>query len=119
MALWPQTATIWVSPETAIKMQQSGEGIKLIRPSYEKWEQKWSEPTFSFVFLGNYFVNFGGSSYIYIALDKLPKSNSTLCEIHDRLMLIKSGGWVHVTHLSGISVLGIASKQVLEIFAIC
>ena len=31
---------------------------------------------------------FGGSSYIYTALDKLPKSNSTLCEMHDRLINI-------------------------------
>jgi hypothetical protein len=33
MVSWPPMATIWVSPETAIKMQQSGEGIKLIQPS--------------------------------------------------------------------------------------
>ena len=29
---------------------------------------------------------FGGCLCIYTALDKLPKSNSTLCEIHDRLV---------------------------------
>ena len=34
MDIWPKMASIWVSPETAIKMQHSGEGIKLIRPSY-------------------------------------------------------------------------------------
>ena len=27
---WPKIALIWVSPETAIKMQHSGEGIMLI-----------------------------------------------------------------------------------------
>ena len=31
---WPKMAMIWVSPETAIKMQNSGEGIELIRASY-------------------------------------------------------------------------------------
>ena len=36
MGIWPKMASIWVSPETAIKMQHSGEGIKLIRPSYQK-----------------------------------------------------------------------------------
>jgi hypothetical protein len=57
MALWPQTATIWVSPETAIKMQHSGEVIKLIRPPCNKCEQKWLDGIFSFVFFGNSFVN--------------------------------------------------------------
>jgi hypothetical protein len=33
MAIWPKMASIWVSPETAIKMKHSGEGIKLIRLS--------------------------------------------------------------------------------------
>ena len=30
MDIWPQISVIWVSFETAIKMQQTGEGIKLI-----------------------------------------------------------------------------------------
>ena len=47
-------AMIWVSPETALKMQHSGEGIKLIRPSYWKWEQKWSDSIQSFVFFGQF-----------------------------------------------------------------
>ena len=34
MAIWPKMPSIWVSPETAIKMKHSGKGIKLIRPSY-------------------------------------------------------------------------------------
>ena len=33
MDIWPKMASIWVSPETAMKKQHSGEGIKLIRPS--------------------------------------------------------------------------------------
>ena len=35
--------------------------------------------------LNNLVICFGGSLYIYTALGKLPKSNSTLCEIHDRV----------------------------------
>jgi hypothetical protein len=31
-----QMASIWVSPETAIKMQQSGEGIELIWAPFKK-----------------------------------------------------------------------------------
>jgi hypothetical protein len=56
--MWP----IWVYTETAIQMQDSGEGIKLIGPSCEKQERKWSDGQFSFVFLGNSFVNakYGG-----------------------------------------------------------
>jgi hypothetical protein len=46
-----------VSIETAIKMQQSGEEIKLIGLSCEILEQKSSEGIFSFVFFGNSFVN--------------------------------------------------------------
>ena len=42
---------------TSIKTQQSGEGIKSIRPSCKKWEQKWLEVIFSFVFLWNSFVS--------------------------------------------------------------
>ena len=34
--IWRRMASIWVSPESAIKMQQSGEGIMLIRPSCKK-----------------------------------------------------------------------------------
>ena len=49
-------ASIWVSPETAIKMQQSGEGTMLIRPSCKKLERKWSDGIFSFVFLEISFV---------------------------------------------------------------
>jgi hypothetical protein len=30
MGIWPNMASTWVTPETAIKMQHSGEGIKLI-----------------------------------------------------------------------------------------
>ena len=36
MTIWHEMWPIWVSPETAIKMQQSGEGIELIRPSGKK-----------------------------------------------------------------------------------
>ena len=32
---------------------------------------------------------FGSTLHIYTALDKLPNSNSTFCEIIDRLMLTK------------------------------
>jgi hypothetical protein len=49
-------ASIWVSPETAKKMQQSGEGIMLIRPSCQKRERKWSDDIFSFVFFRISFV---------------------------------------------------------------
>jgi hypothetical protein len=40
---WPETALIWVFPETAIKMQHCDEGIKLIGPSGKKLEQNWSD----------------------------------------------------------------------------
>jgi hypothetical protein len=43
--------------ETALQMQQSGEGFKLIQPSIKKLEQKWSVRKFSFVFLGISFEN--------------------------------------------------------------
>ena len=36
--------------EKSLKMQQSGEGIELIRPSGKKWEQIWSDGEFSYVF---------------------------------------------------------------------
>ena len=58
MAIWPfghmtilhQNRSKWASTETAIKMQQPGEGIKLIRPFCKKWEQIWSDGKFSYVF---------------------------------------------------------------------
>ena len=64
MVKWPYGHTvisyqIWpllVLPKTAIKMQQSGEGIKSIWPSCLIWEQKLSAGIYSFVFLRNYFV---------------------------------------------------------------
>ena len=43
MTIWHPRWPIWVFLETAIKMQQSGEEIKLIWPSYKRWEQKWSD----------------------------------------------------------------------------
>jgi hypothetical protein len=42
-----------VSMEQAVKMQQSGEGSRLDLP-VKKWEQKWPEATFSFVFFGKF-----------------------------------------------------------------
>ena len=54
--IWRRMASIWVSPETAKQMQQSGEGIMLIRPSCQKWERKWSDGIFSFVFFRISFV---------------------------------------------------------------
>ena len=36
MTIWHEMLPIWVSPETAIKMQQAGEGNELIRPSGKK-----------------------------------------------------------------------------------
>ena len=48
--IWHKMASIWVSLETAIQIQQSGEGIELIRPSGKKWEQIWSDGEFSYVF---------------------------------------------------------------------
>ena len=56
MTIWHQRWPIWVFLETAIKMQQSGEGIKSIRPSCKKWEGKWSDGIFSFVFFTISFV---------------------------------------------------------------
>ena len=56
MAIWYWMWPIWVSTETAIKMQHSDEGIKVIGPSCKKLEQKWSDGQFSFVFFGNSFV---------------------------------------------------------------
>ena len=38
-------------------MQQSGKGIESIQPSCKKWEQKWTDGIFSFVFFGISFVN--------------------------------------------------------------
>jgi hypothetical protein len=56
MAIWHQRRPIWVLPKKAIKIQQSGQGIKSIQPSCKKWEQKWSDGIFSFVFFGISFV---------------------------------------------------------------
>ena len=53
IAIWCQMWPIWVSMETALQMQHSSEGIKMIGPSCKKWEQKLSNGKFSFVFLKN------------------------------------------------------------------
>ena len=71
---------VWVSTETAIQMQHSDEGIKLIGPSCKKLEQKWSDGQFSFVFFGNSFVftKIGGHTTKMVRMS--PKD-----EIPDRL----------------------------------
>ena len=50
MTIWHEMWPIWVSPEAAKRMQQSGEGIELIQPSGKKWEQIWSDGKFYYVF---------------------------------------------------------------------
>ena len=70
--LWHQRWPLWVFSETPIKMWQSGEDGKSICPSCLKWEQKWSEGRFSFVFSAESLYNIAS----HLSLRPVPENLS-------------------------------------------
>ena len=92
-----------MSTERAMQMQQYSEEIKLIRPFMYKWEQKWSDGNFSFVFVGQILcickkgwprhilatktlIFFGGLLYVYTALASSLSTSSSLGTFQDTLL---------------------------------